>query len=434
MKSSDVLFFAMRNFKNHKIQTLMIVISISFAVAVAINITEIVDFFYLEFDERVENNPEYKKVTVFSKALYGSNRNAPIEKIGYESKKIHLELSDLDVIKENVIGVNYAYAAEHSNLYFGADPWGRTSKKANKHSNVSVDSLSNKKIDFFKAIGTVNDFFPFYKLEFLVGSQFLEQDIQHGETVIVLGYSLFKNIYPKKKPDEILGKGLKLNGRIFKIIGVLKPVSDKSLFSRFKINDLGFFPITASFTYNSRGYPTILYFGTNSIEDNKNVKKRITDYFNTKFDGDYVGIRNKAERIESEKKELVSPLLVIIAMAASVLLMAAINMLNIMYTQILKRMKGISVLFCLGASSKTIFYQVISETLILYGIGALGGYGLSYLFNKVFVQSLQTGTTPLSITCGNVFISIGITLLIIILFSLYPVTRASKGNYIENIS
>lgn len=434
MKIMHLFQLTLKKILNKKLHSIMIILSISFAVAVTTNVISIVQHFYFDIDNKIINNPSYRLIETLPKYSRINNHES-IEKIGNENNtKININYSDLKKIKERFNDIKYTFITENSNFFLGEDPWGRTSKTS-ENNDLGSFLPENNSISSFWGVATVIDYFDFYNLQLLSGSSFIPNDIESGNTSLILGYTLKMKLYPDIDDKKIIGEKIKLNSRIFEIIGVLEPVDESLMVNGLNINDVSFFPITACWTFIHRGYPREFYVGVDDIKKLKSSKNDIEEYYLEKYGSHFFNINIFADELKMQKKQMTSPLIVIIIICSAIVLIAVINLLNIMYSQVKERYRNISIMLSLGITKQFVFIQILFEVLLLYVSGIIIGFGLSITLNMVFSRILNSFNQNLSIiTLDNLILSFICTFVLTMLFAIYPGIIASKVSPIKYIN
>ncbi len=127
----------------------------------------------------------------------------------------------------------------------------------------------------------------------------------------------------------------------------------------------------------------------------------------------------------------------ITSFASTALVAAALNIMNLMLTRVLKRSHDIGIQRSLGATSGNIIWTFLSEALLLGILGGLlgiaAGYGLHKIYDtyqKTFYGEqfgfISSGFSPMAALIGFL-----IALAVSLLFGLYPAIRASKLRIID---
>jgi len=102
--------------------------------------------------------------------------------------------------------------------------------------------------------------------------------------------------------------------------------------------------------------------------------------------------------------------------------------MNIMLVSVTERTFEVGLRKSLGAKRRDILYQFLIEAFFLAASGGLIGLGLATILARVI-----EATTPMTMTIslGYIFLSIGVSGGIGIIFGIYPAYKASKLDPIE---
>ena len=125
-----------------------------------------------------------------------------------------------------------------------------------------------------------------------------------------------------------------------------------------------------------------------------------------------------------------SPLLLLLGLAGLVLLIAAANLANLMLARASAREREMAMRIAVGATRGRLIRQLLAESLLLAGVGALGGMMVAHWLTQVLVSWLSTEHDPLFLELGTdwrmLAFTAGVTLLACVLFGLAPALRATQ--------
>lgn len=127
--------------------------------------------------------------------------------------------------------------------------------------------------------------------------------------------------------------------------------------------------------------------------------------------------------------------LVIAAFATAGLVVAALNIMNLMLARVVRRYRHIGVQRSLGAAGRQVRRQFLIEALVLGAVGGtvgvIGGFGLLTAYNLYLAEaiegvSISVAFSPLAALAGF-GLAVGVTLL----FGLYPALSASRVRIVD---
>lgn len=125
-----------------------------------------------------------------------------------------------------------------------------------------------------------------------------------------------------------------------------------------------------------------------------------------------------------------TPLSLLLALAGLVLLIACGNLANLMLARASAREREMAVRLAIGASRWALVRQLMSESLIIAGVGAALGAWLSHGLSGVLVSFLSTAQNPLMLDLSSSWRVLGFTsalaILTCLLFGLVPAIRATR--------
>ena len=274
------------------------------------------------------------------------------------------------------------------------------------------------------------------------GRNFLPEEDTRGKNFsVILSHGLWARMFGSD--PAIGGKAINLNGRTYSVVGVL-PANFPSVFS--------FDPRKPAEIYMPLGYDATLPYACRTCNHLRAVA-RIRDGFTLKQAGTEMnGISENLFR--AYPKEYGAPgviltslrdyvvgdvqavLFTLLGSVGFVLLIACVNVANLILGWVARRHREITVRAALGADRTRLVRQFLTESVLLSLLGGALGLALAFFGNSA-LQMLQPGILP---RLGEVHMdlrvfgfTLGLSLLTGILFGLIPAWRASKPNLNEGL-
>ncbi|MCW5556500.1 MAG: ABC transporter permease [Verrucomicrobiae bacterium] len=220
-------------------------------------------------------------------------------------------------------------------------------------------------------------FFPALGVEPLMGRGFLpEEYLPGGEKVAVLSYGLWQRWFGGDR--DVVGRPVTLDGESYLVVGVMPPV-------------LNFPHQTALWTPLALGSDTLRNYTGYFLKMIVRLKPGVTvaaglgelSTISSRVASDYPDYRKKwVWKLTSLHEQLAGParttLLVLLGAVGLVVCIACANVANLLLTQAARRHKEISLRMALGATRRRLLRQILTESLVLAGLGGVAGLTLAY--------------------------------------------------------
>jgi predicted permease len=259
--------------------------------------------------------------------------------------------------------------------------------------NVTIDGQPQR----YTGAYTTEDFLGILGVSPMMGRDFTAADNRPGaEKVAIIGYGLWQRDFAGT--TDVVGRNVRVNGKPATIIGVMPKG-----FS-FPQNEELWIPLYSEFPPRQRNDPqaiapavVALIKPTVSL-DQANAEATATA---RQLAAAYPDTNKQftAGQVEPliktfTPRPLRSTLLTMLGFCIGVLLIACVNVMNMQFARATLRAKELAVRSSLGASRSRLVTQMLTESLLVAGIGATVGVGLAYLAIDWLSASLRNLTNP----------------------------------------
>ena len=317
-----------------------------------------------------------------------------------------------------------------------------SNKVPSKYCYATISDYStvyhNKKDYKTSMIATNYDYFLLKKYKIISGRFFTDFENAKHLKVCILSQPFAKKL--STDTADLVGKYIKIDSGIFKVVGISQVEKEKSSFVNMGNSDSEDEPIflplsTGVFYLRSSSKVDNIYIQANSPEDYANMKNSVRQLLlakhNMSHDFQFADIGSFMMKINKEIDAFMKKWSVLFITIASVsLFVGGIGLFSTLFISIAERMNEIGVRKSIGAKNFDIFLLFISEALILALIAALMGLGLSAGLMAIVSKFLsQTFAIPLQ----GILIGFGFSIIIGFLSGLYPAIKAARVNPTEAI-
>lgn len=265
-----------------------------------------------------------------------------------------------------------------------------------------------------------------YEME--AGRNITENEVESASPVALIGQEIKSKLFPSEDP---IGKIIELRGKRFRIIGLMKPKGNAMGFGGDKSI---FIPITnarASYSTGNQSFSiNVMALTSEQLDYTINeatLTMRKVRRLNPKEEDNF-GITKSDNLSERLIESLGYVTLAAIAIGSITLLGAAIALMNIMLVSVTERTREIGIRKAIGAKSKTIRVQFLTEAIVICllggAAGVLFGIGAGNLVSMIIGGSF---IIPWAWMTLAFFLCIGVGLV----SGIYPAVKAARLDPIE---
>jgi len=280
--------------------------------------------------------------------------------------------------------------------------------------------------------GTSDEYPRVRNVELQTGSWFTAEQDSTGARVAVLGPTTAETLFGSVQ--AAMGRTMRISGQPFTVIGVTTS-SGGSGFSN--ADEAAYIPLQTTRRYLSglaSGISTI-YVTTSTQESMTQVESDVTNLLLSRHrisdtaDADFQ-VQSQQDLADTVSTITNTLTLLLGSIAGISLLVGGIGIMNMMLTSVTERIREIGLRKAVGATAGDVTLQFLSESVALTLIGgALGisvGWGVATAISAF--SALTTTVSPMS-----VFLAVGVSTAIGVVFGFYPARRAAKLDPIESL-
>jgi putative ABC transport system permease protein len=288
--------------------------------------------------------------------------------------------------------------------------------------------VGNGKERDIQILGVYPEYHSVRNLVVVSGRFFDQQEEQSHTKVGLVTERMAQEIYGSA--EAAVGKVVKLSGLPFTIIGTFRERVDTFGQSEVTTN-------TFLIPYNVARYftetPTVklIYFSVADPSMVAPVTEQVKRVIQSRHRAESVyNVTNLTQLVSVAEKTANALTLVLLAVAAVVLLVSGIGIMNIMLATVSARIREIGIRKALGATNREIRFQFLSEAILISVGGGLIGVviGLALPYSIRFLTEYRVPISGLS-----AIIAIVVSSLVGILFGTLPAARAAKLDPVESL-
>jgi putative ABC transport system permease protein len=265
------------------------------------------------------------------------------------------------------------------------------------------------------------------------GRRFTEAEVEAGSKVAILGRTVVAQLYgPSADP---MGHIVRIKGTPFEVIGV---ASEKGQNHHGNDLDDSIFVPVSTFRAKLQGgllnfIPGVILVSAVSTEATQEAEAQIRALLRDRHrlqpgaDDDF-SMRNLTEIASAREAGTRTLTLLLLSVAAVSLLVGGIGIMNIMLVSVTERTREIGLRMAVGAKQRDILVQFLLEAMTLSILGGVAGVALGVFGAGRLAANFGW---PVLIPPDIIFISVGFSAAVGIVFGLYPAHKASRLDPIE---
>jgi len=318
-----------------------------------------------------------------------------------------LTLEDLRAVREEVNGIRAA------------------SPLVELHDRIGVAGGKERDI---MVLGVAPEYADVRNLLVLAGRFFDEDDTTARNKVALVTENFAVSQFGSV--DSAVGRNVRLSGLPFTVIGVFRERVETFGQSEIADNTM-LIPYTVARYFTGNDYVKELFFSMGDAGDVPRATEQIHQVLQSRHRPESIyRVENLGQLLDVAAKTANALTSVLLLISAITLIVSGIGIMNIMLATVTSRIREIGVRKAIGATYREIQFQFLAEALFISLAGGTIGIviGLSLPFSLRFLTSFRVPISGLS-----VFIAIGVSSLVGILFGTVPATRAARLDPVESL-
>lgn len=261
-----------------------------------------------------------------------------------------------------------------------------------------------------QVMGVYPDYASIVNTELSSGRYIIDADVENRSAVCVIGPDLAEELFGN---TNVVGNTLHVNGRMFRIVGVLEGTSSTLVL-----------PFTLAQRMLEATSINSFYVSAADASSVSAAQTAVERFLYKKYQDDSTySIMNQEEMLAAMEEATGTLSLMLGGIAGISLLVGGIGIMNIMLVSVTERTREIGIRKAIGAKRRDILLQFLIESVVLSGMGGLLGLLLGYGIMHVLETYMGMSVAA---SAGVAQLAMGFSMFVGVVFGLYPANKASK--------
>ena len=288
--------------------------------------------------------------------------------------------------------------------------------------------IGNGKERDLRILGVFPEYRQVRNLVIVTGRYFDDQDSQARNKVGVITVKLAEELFGSA--DQAVGQVLKVSGLPFTIIGTFKEGVETFGQSEVQANSM-IIPYNVSRFFTNTPSVRLIYFSVSDPSMVAAATDQVKKVLQSRHRAESVySVQNLTQLLVVADKTANALTMVLLAIALVVLLVSGIGIMNIMLATVSARIREIGIRKAIGATSREIRFQFLSEAILISLFGGIIGIiiGLALPFSVRFFTEYRLPVSGLS-----AIVALVVSSAVGILFGTVPAARAAQLDPVESL-
>ncbi len=291
---------------------------------------------------------------------------------------------------------------------------------------VSIPSATVKTVDYdltTSVTGVDENYFDIKDLETEQGRFLQFTDIDRKQKYCIIGTYIEKELFGR---GQGLGQTFKINGKSFKVIGVLSEEDDSESGGQ---DEVIYIPYTTAVSLTSSSFINSYTIQALSVDGVDNAITKLKQFLENRIgDSDYYNVSSVKQIMDIANTMTDTMQTLLVCIAGISLLVSGIGIMNIMLVSVTERTREIGIRKSLGAKSGDIKTQFVIEAATVSGVGGIIGIVVGSILAVIVGNLLGLTAIP---SASAICVSFGISVAIGIIFGYLPAKNAAHLNPID---
>lgn len=288
--------------------------------------------------------------------------------------------------------------------------------------NVYIKNSKNTSIST-NYVGTNENYATVHDKTVQEGRFLTSFDIKGLLNVAVIGTYVANELFPD---GDAVGSYVKFNNKNFKIVGILTQTEDGEEGTD---DDTIIIPYTVAQRISMAGAVNTIYVRAQNADNVDSLKENIENLLYKLYENeDYYRVTSQQAMLETLSSVTDTLSIVLGGIAAISLVVGGIGIMNIMIVSVTERTREIGIRKAIGARKINILIQFLIESLIITLLGGITGIIIGCL-GITIIGKLDL--VPAVYSIKWILISLIVSLLIGVVFGLFPAYKAAKMDPIK---